>query len=72
MRGSVPSIPDKPPGGWDGWRRCIRQYPAGFEIVETWRYGWSQTAVMRPGEHPEMDVTGLWWRPVADGGEAIN
>lgn len=72
MRGSVPIIPDRPPGGWSGWNNFLVKYPAGFDVIEIWRRGWSETAAYAVGSDPAMNVHGLWWRPIARGGEAIN
>lgn len=72
MSGSVPIIPDRPRGGWSGWHYYMTHYPVGFEMVEVWRYGWTETSIVYVGRDPAMNVAGLWWRPVANGREAIN
>ena len=76
MIGSVPSIPrmtDEPVGGWSGWRPWIGCLPYAYSVVEAWRYEWQKSEIIEPMKmHPAMNVAGLYWKPVAEGGEAVN
>jgi hypothetical protein len=76
MSGSVPSIArkrDDPVGGWSGWKPWIECPPYAHAVVEAWRYEWQKSEIIEPMRmHPAMNVAGLYWKPVADGGEAVN
>jgi hypothetical protein len=65
------SVPvTRPPG--KGWQRWLYSPPCGFAMVEAWRREWGQVHVLEPHNDPSMDVFGLYWRPVAEGGEPVH
>lgn len=73
---SVPLVPTptpKPPGGWEGWSPYIGNFPFGHSIIEAWHPSWERSEILEPLKmHPMTNVAGLYWRPVAEGGETIN
>lgn len=37
--------------------------PFSYNEIEVWREGWPSPVRQRPGEFPEMNAVGLYWRP---------
>lgn len=72
---SVPTVTRRaiePPGGWNGWRPWCVVSPYRYDFVEAWREEWPQSHVVSVRGDPAMNVAGLYWRPVADGGEPVH
>ena len=65
MTTSVPTT--RPPGkGWLPWINSYgidRPEPYDYAEVETWREGWTVPHLGVPGDNPEMNAVGLYWRP---------